>query len=94
MLEAIDLSKSFNGRAVVDQVSLKSNSGEVVALLGANGAGKTTTFHMFIGLIRADSGKIMLNGEDISAQPVYRRARLGITYLPQEPAVFRKMTVG
>ncbi|HDR15063.1 MAG TPA: LPS export ABC transporter ATP-binding protein [Desulfobacteraceae bacterium] len=93
MLEAIDLKKSFNGRAVVDQVSLKSSSGEVVALLGANGAGKTTTFHMFIGLIRADSGKIMLNGEDISAQPVYRRARLGITYLPQEPAIFRKMTV-
>jgi len=93
MLEAIELSKSFNNRVVVDQVSLKSDSGEVVALLGANGAGKTTTFQMLIGLIKADRGKIMLDGIDIGSKPMYQRARLGITYLPQETSVFKKLTV-
>jgi len=93
MLEAIALSKSFNGRVVVDQVSLKGNPGEVVALLGANGAGKTTTFQMLIGLIKADSGKIMLNGVSIRPLPMYRRAKLGIIYLPQETSVFKKLTV-
>jgi len=93
MIEAIALTKSYNGRMVVDHVSLKIPLGRIVGLLGANGAGKTTTFQMIVGLIRASSGKIMLDGVDIGRQPMYRRARLGITYLPQEPAVFRKLTV-
>ncbi|MCJ7663871.1 MAG: ATP-binding cassette domain-containing protein, partial [Desulfobacterales bacterium] len=92
-LETIELSKSYNGRVVVDRVSLKIRAGEVVGLLGPNGAGKTTTFYMIIGLIRPDEGKIVLNGEDISGLPMYQRARRGITYLPQEPSVFRKLTV-
>lgn len=93
MLEAIDLTKSYDGRVVVDHVSLKIRAGEVVGLLGANGAGKTTTFHMIIGLIWPDNGKVKLKGEDIGHEAVYKRARKGITYLPQKPAVFRNMTV-
>ncbi|MFC1579530.1 LPS export ABC transporter ATP-binding protein [Thermodesulfobacteriota bacterium] len=93
MLEAIGLTKSFKHRIVVDHVSMKVRSGTVVGLLGANGAGKTTTFKMIVGLIGADCGKILLNGEDIGLLPLYRRARLGIAYLPQEPSVFRKLTV-
>jgi lipopolysaccharide export system ATP-binding protein len=92
-LETIELIKSYNGRVVVDRVSLKIRAGEVVGLLGPNGAGKTTTFYMIIGLIKPDQGKVMFNGEDISGLPMYQRARRGITYLPQEPSVFRKLTV-
>lgn len=93
MLEAIELSKAYNGRAVVDGVSLKVNAGEVVGLLGPNGSGKTTTFHIIIGLTGHGGGKILLNGEDIGCLPMYRRARKGIGYLPQEPSIFRKLTV-
>ncbi len=92
-LEAINLTKSYNGRVVVDRVSLKINAGKVVGLLGPNGAGKTTTFYMMIGLIRPDNGKVLLNGEDIGLLPMYQRARRGITYLPQEPSIFKKLTV-
>jgi lipopolysaccharide export system ATP-binding protein len=87
------LTKSYDGRKVVDNVSLEVNSGEVVGLLGPNGAGKTTTFFMVLGLLRPDGGSIQLDGEDISHLPIYRRARLGLQYLPQEPSVFRKLTV-
>jgi len=92
-LEAIGLTKAYNGRVVVDHVSLKIHAGEVVGLLGPNGAGKTTTFYMIIGLVRPDHGKVLLNGEDIGRLPMYQRARRGITYLPQEPSIFRKLTV-
>ena len=92
-LETFDLTKSYNSRTVVDRVSLKIRAGEVVGLLGPNGAGKTTTFYMIIGLIRPDRGKVLFNGEDIGTLPMYQRARRGITYLPQEPSVFRKLTV-
>ena len=87
------LTKSYNGRKVVDAVSLKVQSGEVVGLLGPNGAGKTSTFYMVLGLLQPDGGKIFLDDEDISTLPIYRRARLGLQYLPQEPSVFRKLTV-
>jgi lipopolysaccharide export system ATP-binding protein len=87
------LTKSYNGRKVVNAVSLEVLSGEVVGLLGPNGAGKTSTFYMILGLLSPDGGKIYLDGEDISALPIYRRARLGLQYLPQEPSVFRKLTV-
>lgn len=93
MLEAVDLTKQYGGRTVVNQVSLRIRSGEVVGLLGPNGAGKTTTFYMIIGLVRPDEGKILLNGEDIGGLPMYQRARKHITYLPQEPSIFRKLTV-
>jgi lipopolysaccharide export system ATP-binding protein len=92
-LETFDLTKSYNGRMVVDRVSLQIRAGEVVGLLGPNGAGKTTTFYMIIGLIRPDRGRVLFNGEDIGGLPMYQRARKGITYLPQEPSVFRKLTV-
>jgi lipopolysaccharide export system ATP-binding protein len=92
-LDISGLIKSYNGRVVVDRVSLKIRAGEVVGLLGPNGAGKTTTFYMIIGLIKPDEGKVVFNGEDISMLPMYQRARRGITYLPQEPSVFRKLTV-
>ncbi|MCX5891621.1 MAG: LPS export ABC transporter ATP-binding protein [Deltaproteobacteria bacterium] len=85
--------KSYNGHTVVDQVSLEVNSGEVVGLLGPNGAGKTSTFFMILGLLQPDGGRISLDGQDISHLPIYRRARLGLQYLPQEPSVFRKLTV-
>ena len=87
------LSKSYDGRKVVDAVSMEVKSGEVVGLLGPNGAGKTSTFFMVLGLLQPDAGKIYLDGEDISHLPIYRRARLGLQYLPQEPSVFRKLTV-
>ena len=87
------LSKSYDGKKVVDDVSLKVNSGEVVGLLGPNGAGKTTTFFMVLGLMRPDQGSIILDGEDISQLPIYQRARKGLQYLPQESSVFRKLTV-
>ncbi|MEJ2672101.1 MAG: LPS export ABC transporter ATP-binding protein [Deltaproteobacteria bacterium] len=87
------LVKSYDGRRVVDNVSLEVQSGEVVGLLGPNGAGKTSTFFMVLGLLPPDSGKIYLDGEDISLLPIYRRARKGLQYLPQEASVFRKLTV-
>ncbi|HOK18869.1 MAG: LPS export ABC transporter ATP-binding protein [Synergistales bacterium] len=87
------LEKSFRERTVVSLVSLKVKRGEIVGLLGPNGAGKTTTFYMIVGLIFPDKGKIYLDGLDVTPMPVYRRARLGIGYLPQEPSVFRNLTV-
>jgi lipopolysaccharide export system ATP-binding protein len=92
-LIAEDLVKSYNGRRVVNAVSLEVESGSVVGLLGPNGAGKTTTFYMVVGLIRPDRGKVFLNGQDMTAFPMYLRARKGVGYLPQESSVFRKLTV-
>src|SRR5262249_51143047 len=92
-LRAIELVKSYGGRRVVDTVSIEVSAGEVVGLLGANGAGKTTTFYMMVGLTRPDSGTVTLNGNDVTALPMFERARRGISYLPQEPSVFRKLTV-
>ncbi|MBI5182666.1 MAG: LPS export ABC transporter ATP-binding protein [Nitrospirae bacterium] len=93
MLEAIGLVKSYKGRKVVNNLSLTVKRGEVVGLLGPNGAGKTTTFYMTVGLIKPDKGSVRLNGENITNLPMYKRARMGISYLPQEPSVFRKLTV-
>jgi lipopolysaccharide export system ATP-binding protein len=87
------IGKSFRGRKVVSNVSLRLRRGEVVGLLGPNGAGKTTCFYMITGLIPVDTGRIHLDGEDITAQPMYQRARMGVGYLPQEPSTFRGMTV-
>jgi lipopolysaccharide export system ATP-binding protein len=87
------LKKTYGGRAVVNGIDLELRSGEVVGLLGPNGAGKTTTFYMVVGLCRPDSGRVQLDGLDITRFPMYRRARAGISYLPQEPSVFRKLTV-
>jgi len=87
------LTKSYRRRKVVDDVHLDLRQGEIVGLLGPNGAGKTTTFYMIVGLIRPDTGRIFLDGQDISALPMYQRARRGIGYLAQEPSVFRKLTV-
>jgi len=92
-LQLHQLSKTYNSRLVVNRVSLEVNSGEVVGLLGPNGAGKTTTFYMVLGLIRPDAGQILLDHRDITHLPIYQRARLGLQYLPQEPSVFRKLTV-
>jgi lipopolysaccharide export system ATP-binding protein len=92
-LETIELSKSYRRRKVVDDVSVSVQEGEVVGLLGPNGAGKTTSFYMIVGLISPDSGRVLLDGEDITDLPMYQRARRGISYLPQEPSVFRKLTV-
>src|ERR1700692_1754568 len=90
-LQAVELSKSYRGRKVVDDVNLEISQGEVVGLLGPNGAGKTTTFYILVGLARPDSGRVILNGDDITDLPMYLRARSGISYLPQEPSVFRKL---
>ncbi|MGD0955452.1 MAG: LPS export ABC transporter ATP-binding protein [Candidatus Acidiferrales bacterium] len=92
-LQAADLRKSYRGRKVVDDVSLEIRQGEVVGLLGPNGAGKTTTFYILVGLARPDYGRVLLDAEDITDLPMYLRARSGISYLPQEPSVFRKLTV-
>ncbi|HEY4741467.1 MAG TPA: LPS export ABC transporter ATP-binding protein [Candidatus Acidoferrales bacterium] len=92
-LQAVNLSKSYRGRKVVDDVSLEIRQGEVVGLLGPNGAGKTTTFYIVVGLARPDFGNVLLDGENITDLPMYLRARSGISYLPQEPSVFRKLTV-
>jgi len=92
-LKGEGLTKIYGGRAVVDGVSVTVNRGEVVGLLGPNGAGKTTTFYMLVGLLKPDKGIVTLGGEDITMLPLYKRARHGISYLPQEPSVFRKLTV-
>jgi lipopolysaccharide export system ATP-binding protein len=93
ILETRELSKSYRGRTVVNGVSVSVEQGEVVGLLGPNGAGKTTSFYMIVGLISPDSGRVMLDKEEITSLPMYQRARKGISYLPQEPSVFRKLTV-
>jgi lipopolysaccharide export system ATP-binding protein len=92
-LEARRLCKVYRGRQVVDHVELEVRSGEVVGLLGPNGAGKTTTFYMIVGLTRPDSGQVIYNEEDVTSLPMYLRARRGISYLPQEPSAFRKLSV-
>ncbi len=92
-LRTEDLTKSYSGRTVVRGVSLEISSGEVVGLLGPNGAGKTTTFSMVVGLVSPDSGRVLLEGKDITSDPMYVRARRGIGYLPQEPSIFRGLTV-
>ena len=92
-LEARALTKVYGGRKVVSGVDLEIRPGEVVGLLGPNGAGKTTTFYMIVGLIKPDGGRIFLDSEEITRDPMFARARKGINYLPQEPSVFRKLTV-
>jgi lipopolysaccharide export system ATP-binding protein len=92
-LETSEISKSYRGRKVVDDVSVFVQQGEVVGLLGPNGAGKTTTFYMIVGLIVPDSGRVLVDDEDITTLAMYQRARRGISYLPQEASVFRKLTV-
>lgn len=92
-LETKGLTKSFKKRKIVDGINLHVSSGEVVGLLGPNGAGKTTSFYMIVGLLKPDEGRVYLKGEDITGLPMYMRARKGIGYLPQEPSVFRKLTV-
>ncbi len=92
-LTATGLVKTYNRRRVVDRIDLEIHPGEVVGLLGPNGAGKTTTFYMIVGLIKPDGGAIFLDGEDLSRSPMYMRARKGLNYLPQEPSIFRKLTV-
>jgi lipopolysaccharide export system ATP-binding protein len=93
LLEGLDLRKSFKGRPVVDQVSVRVEQGEIVGLLGPNGAGKTTTFYLITGLILPDEGRVLLDGVELTDAPMYQRARSGIGYLAQEPSVFRRMTV-
>jgi lipopolysaccharide export system ATP-binding protein len=85
--------KAYHGRQVVKDVSLTVQSGEVVGLLGPNGAGKTTTFYMIVGLVPSDDGTIFLNGQEVNRLPIHKRARMGLSYLPQEASVFRKLTV-
>ena len=92
-LSAKGLVKIYHKRKVVNQIDLSISPGEVVGLLGPNGAGKTTTFYMIVGLIKPDAGEIFLNGENITGFPMYLRARKGLNYLPQEPSIFRKLTV-
>jgi lipopolysaccharide export system ATP-binding protein len=93
VLKTNRLKKSFKGRTVVNEVDLEIESGKVVGLLGPNGAGKTTTFYMVVGLIRPDAGTVTLDGKDLAQKPIYERARLGVGYLPQDPSVFRKLSV-
>jgi lipopolysaccharide export system ATP-binding protein len=92
-LEVVGLQKRYGARHVVKDVSLSVRSGEVVGLLGPNGAGKTTSFYMIVGLVRADAGQIFIDGHDIARMPMHRRSRLGLSYLPQEASIFRKLTV-
>lgn len=92
-LKASNLLKQYGRRTVVDNVSVNVRQGEIVGLLGPNGAGKTTTFYMITGMIKADEGEVAIDGEEITNQPMYKRARMGIGYLPQEASIFRKMTV-
>lgn len=92
-LQTVEISKSYNGRRVVDNVSVRVEEGEVVGLLGPNGAGKTTSFYITVGLVSPDAGAVLLNDEEITNLPMYQRARKGVSYLPQEPSVFRKLSV-
>src|SRR6185312_7323069 len=92
-LETVEIAKSYRGRRVVNDVSLTVNRGEIVGLLGPNGAGKTTSFYMVVGLISPDSGTVLLDGKDVTHVPMFQRANLGVSYLPQEASVFRKLTV-
>ena len=92
-LRTENLVKAFRSRKVVNRVSLEVKQGEIVGLLGPNGAGKTTTFYMVVGLTRPDKGHVLLNDEDVTNFPMYKRAKKGVSYLPQEPSVFRKLTV-
>lgn len=93
LVEASDLVKVYNRRSVVNGVHLNVKPGEIVGLLGPNGAGKTTSFYMIVGLVRPTSGRVFFQGQDISQMPMYRRARLGMGYLSQEPSIFRRLTV-
>lgn len=93
LLAAVDVYKSYNGRPVLSGVTVAVRPGEIVGLLGPNGAGKTTLFNMLIGMTRPDSGRVFLSGLDVTSMPMYRRARLGLGYLPQESSVFRNLTV-
>lgn len=88
-----NLQKSFKSRMVVRDISMRLRSGEVVGLLGPNGAGKTTSFYMMVGLVRSDAGRILLDGTNLTRMPIHMRARMGLAYLPQEPSIFRKLTV-
>lgn len=92
-LRAVQLEKQYKGRKVVKNVSLHIKKGEVVGLLGPNGAGKTTSFYMMVGLVGCDSGQILLDGKDVTQQPIHQRAREGLGYLPQESSIFRKLSV-
>jgi lipopolysaccharide export system ATP-binding protein len=92
LLEGRGLRKVYRGRTVVNDVSIRVEGGEVVGLLGPNGAGKTTTFSMAVGLVMPDAGSVLLDGEDVTTLPMFRRARRGLGYLPQEPSIFRRMT--
>ncbi|MET0183902.1 MAG: ATP-binding cassette domain-containing protein, partial [Achromobacter sp.] len=92
-LVATGLRKTYGGRTVVQDVSLSVDSGEVVGLLGPNGAGKTTSFYMIVGLVPADAGRIEIDGSPITSMPIHKRARMGLSYLPQDASVFRRLTV-
>ena len=93
VLKAVSVAKSYGGRRVVNGINLAVKGGEVVGLLGPNGAGKTTTFHMMVGLVRPDDGRVLMNENDLTSLPMHQRARAGISYLPQESSVFRRLTV-
>ena len=93
LLHTEEIRKSYKGRKVVDGVTVKVNQGEIVGLLGPNGAGKTTSFYMTVGLVKPDSGKVFLDDLDITGYPMYKRAQMGLGYLPQEISVFRKLSV-
>ena len=93
VLRAVSLEKSYKGREVVSSVSIEVRQGEIVGLLGPNGAGKTTTFYMIVGLVKPDAGSILIDSRDITGLPMFRRARMGVGYLQQEPSVFRNLTV-
>ena len=92
-LQTVEISKSYSGRKVVDNVTVRVEQGEVVGLLGPNGAGKTTSFYIIVGLISPESGEVLLDGQPITHLPMYQRAGRGVSYLPQEPSVFRKLSV-
>ena len=93
LLKAVSVAKSYGGRRVVSGISVEVKGGEIVGLLGPNGAGKTTTFHMMVGLVRPDDGQVFMNDEDLTSAPIHQRAQAGISYLPQESSVFRRLTV-
>jgi lipopolysaccharide export system ATP-binding protein len=92
-LQTVEISKSYNGRRVVDNVSVRVEQGEVVGLLGPNGAGKTTSFYIIVGLISPEAGEVLLDNQPVTQLPMFLRARRGVSYLPQEPSVFRKLSV-